>query len=597
MSELPTLLFLHGVGSGDPDDEWQDSLESALTKLGYPDLSGVKVVAPKYRHGLFGVDDDFPLPKVKVQTLRGDEAARHRREYQRRRTAMEKMLGWDEQGNGLLGVDRLLPLAAELPWFVQARHYVEQGRIRAWVLRRVLEHVGEPTKLVIVGHSLGSVIAADVLRRLPPTIEVVGMVTIGSPLAHETFHLDRLTEVLDEPPANLRWWVNFWSTADVVPARRGLSSAIPWVLDQRILERNPIGAHDATNYLEDKRVATAIGHALFGSRSTALDVAYDAVDAPLDYSETIALLALRFAHLTMSKLEGERQERYRDALRQVQSATFEQIKVRNHSDGRLLSKMIAELAVDLSDPQSVPAEPRPVDHPSMDHAVVQLVVVATTNVLRPFEIEVPKPMQREAMAQLTMDVGLGTKLGSNVFAAVEEARDVLKGPINWLKWTALGLGAAAVLAATGGLALVAAPGAAGAAAVTSALAAFGPGGMIGGLLTAGTLVTAGGGSIAVGLAAPATAAATVEAVVAAQLAAAILRRKEGLKQDPQTWSGLTELEIELAKELSRLKAVSDESAPSLKELARKVDAIRRALDYLQRNGLSPQLLQLTTAEG
>ena len=81
---------------------------------------------------------------------------------------------------------------------------------------------------------------------------------------------------------------------------------------------------------------------------------------------------------------------------------------------------------------------------------------------------------------------------------------------------------------------MAAPGVAGAAAITSALAAFGPGGMIGGLLTAGTLVTAGGGGIAFGLASPGTTAETVEAVVGAQLAAALLRQRQGLEQDPTT---------------------------------------------------------------
>ena len=170
--------------------------------------------------------------------------------------------------------------------------------------------------------------------------------------------------------------------------------------------------------------------------------------------------------------------------------------------------MIADLAVDLSDPGSVAPEPRaPVDL-GMEEAVVPLVVIATTNVLRPFEVDVSKAKQRSAMEQLTLEMEFGAKFGTSVFAAVDEARDVLKGPTNWLKWTALGLGAAAVVVATGGLALAAAPGVAGAAAITSALAAFGPGGMIGGLLTAGTLVTASGGGIAVGFAAPGTTAAT-----------------------------------------------------------------------------------------
>jgi hypothetical protein len=179
-----------------------------------------------------------------------------------------------------------------------------------------------------------------------------------------------------------------------------------------------------------------------------------------------------------------------------------------------------------------------------------------------------------------------------VHTAVEEARDALDGPTNWVRWITVGIGLAAVVAATGGLVLAAGPGLAGAAAVTSALAAFGPGGMIGGLLTAGALVTAGGGGIAVGLAGVGTSAETVEAVITTQLAAAILRRKQGLPQDPQTWLGFALLEIEIAKELTRLRAVSDSSAPSLKELQRKLDTVKRALGYLHKEDLGLQPLEL-----
>ena len=47
-------MLLHGVGQ-DPDDRWQDALELALTKIGYPDLSGEKVPAPRYPNGLNGL--------------------------------------------------------------------------------------------------------------------------------------------------------------------------------------------------------------------------------------------------------------------------------------------------------------------------------------------------------------------------------------------------------------------------------------------------------------------------------------------------------------------------------------------------------------
>lgn len=52
MSDKPILLSLHGVGSGDRHDTWQDALVAALIDLGYPGLDGVTVVAPKHSHAL-----------------------------------------------------------------------------------------------------------------------------------------------------------------------------------------------------------------------------------------------------------------------------------------------------------------------------------------------------------------------------------------------------------------------------------------------------------------------------------------------------------------------------------------------------------------
>ncbi len=73
-------------------------------------------------------------------------------------------------------------------------------------------------------------------------------------------------------------------------------------------------------------------------------------------------------------------------------------------------------------------------------------------------------------------MGLGTQYARDIIAAVDVARKTLSGDgTNWVKWAAMGMGAVALVVATGGLALSAAPGVAGAAAITSALAAFGPG--------------------------------------------------------------------------------------------------------------------------
>jgi hypothetical protein len=152
MREKPILLFLHGVGSGDPEDAWQTTLEASLSRLGYPGLEGVHVVAPKYPNGLRGVDDRTPLPKVVVPAPRGSAAKANRRDFERRRTAMEVLLGSDDRGAGIVGVGQLAPVVAEAGPFEQARNYVTKPEIRAFVLQRILDHLPLRGRVVIVGH-------------------------------------------------------------------------------------------------------------------------------------------------------------------------------------------------------------------------------------------------------------------------------------------------------------------------------------------------------------------------------------------------------------------------------------------------------------
>jgi pimeloyl-ACP methyl ester carboxylesterase len=589
LGESPVLVFLHGVGDGDPGDEWKTRLGATLTHLGYPGLDSLTVVAPKFANALKGADEDETLPRVTVLQPTGEAAKQNRREFERRIGALEFRLGAHDPGNGLLGGDMVVELAAEHPRFVQAQNYLNTPRVRAQVLGRIIRKLPESGEIVLVGHSLGSVIAADLVRRLPAGLKVVGMVTIGSPLASASFDVDELRKTLKEPPANLTWWVNFWNWHDPVSARRGVSSVFPWMIDLRIQTALSPRVHDAVEYLAEDVVAEAIGFALYGSRSRDVARIEHGVDVHLDDTEALSLLALRYAHLTARLLEGDQLARYSGALRQVQATVVQGLLARAAADSRPAPSRIVELAFDYSDARSNLPEPPPARHLSKEAAVVALTVLAAENVIRPFEIEVSRDVEITAMADLTAEMGLGTKFGRDVFAAAKRGHEVVSGKrtVNWIKWGALGVGAAVLVVATGGLAFAAAPGLVGAAAITSALATFGPGGMIGGLVTAGSLVTAGGGGIAYGLAGPGTSAETVETVVERQLAAEILRQMHGLEPDPAVWRNLVETEIEIRRQHERLDEFSDDSASTLKELKRKLIATERALNYLTDNALVP----------
>jgi len=594
MSNDPVLLFLHGVGSSDPEDIWKTDLTGALEKLGYPNLDDVQVIAPKYAHALKGWDYKVSLPDETVRAPVREAAKQNRRDFERRMGAVEFRLGRQNHGAGLQAYDAILSAAVALPWFAAAHNYLNDPQIRAQVLSHIISLLPSSGRLVLVGHSLGSLIAADLLTRLPIGLEVAGMVTVGSPLANGKFDVDKLRETLKHPPINLSWWVNFWNVLDPVAAHRGVSSVFPWMVDFRVRTKatSPVQAHSASEYLANETVAAAIGFAIFGSQSKELVGINEGRSVDLDDPERLALLALRYGHLVKSELKGELRDRFTGALRHVQATAVDDIRNRNDQEGRAMPSEVARLAFDLSDPDSRLPEPTPTDHFSKETAVMPLTVLATDNFLRPFEIEISKTNRREAMRELSAEMGVGGKFGIDVIDAAQEAQNVLSGQRGapWIKWGIVGAGVAVLAVATSGLIFAAAPGLAGAAAITSALASFGPGGMIGGLVTAGSLVTVGGGGIAFGLASSGTSAETLEAFVAQRLTAVILRKRQGLEPDPDVWRILSETEIQVRREHERLDEFSDESSPALKELKRKINAVERALKYLRENGLEPQVL-------
>ncbi|TCK63143.1 hypothetical protein [Curtobacterium sp. PhB136] len=588
MSDKLTLLFLHGVGDGDRDDLWRLTLEGSLRALRYPSLDAVQVISPKYAHALTGWDEKLPVPALTIKQPTRDTARENRREFERRTGAIELRLGRHDRGPGVPGVHALMGLAVALPTFEQAKNYLRDPQVRAQVLSFILSKLPETGRLVIVGHSLGSVIAADLVRRLPIGLHVAGMVTIGSPLASAAFDVDNLRDSLADPPTNLEWWVNFWNPADPVAVRRGLSSVIPWLVDLRVDTGSlMIDAHAAVDYLGDHTVAEAIGYAVFGSRSQELAKVESGVDVPLDAGELYAVLALRYAHLMKHQLKGDVQRRFAGALRRVQATAVDDIRSRNKREGRPMPSAVAHLAFDFSDPSAPLPEPAPVSSLTREDAVVPLTVLASENVVRPFEIALPRDKWRNAMRDMTAEMGLGSQFGSDVFEVAKIAEAALSNGPNWIKIGALGIGAAAIIFATGGLVLAAGAGLAGAAAVTSALASFGPGGMIGGLLSAGTLVGAGGGGIALGLASSGTNAATLEAVVERRLGAELLRQRQQLDVDPTVWTTLAETEIEVRREHERLDEFSDDGATTIKELKRKIVILERALKFLKDKGLEP----------
>lgn len=145
----------------------------------------------------------------------------------------------------------------------QVRAYMTDPDIHAEVCRRVEAAVGDDTR-VLIGHSLGSVVAYEALAANPGW-PVRALVTLGSPLGIRRLVFDRLRP----PPADGRgsWpggiaaWTNVSDRGDVVALAKELAP----LFDDRIrdvLVHNGAKAHDVRPYLTARATGAAIAAGL-----------------------------------------------------------------------------------------------------------------------------------------------------------------------------------------------------------------------------------------------------------------------------------------------------------------------------------------------
>ena len=316
-----------------------------------------------------------------------------------------------------------------------------------------------------------------------------------------------------------------------------------------------------------------------------------AVELALTGGEQAAIFSLYFAHETLESCrvsnEG-RAERYEAALQMMQVEMSRRLAQVAVAEGRPVSAPVAHLA----DGES----PRCPQVWGLDDAVRLMVVAGTTNMVAPVEIDA-RAESLDALRPAAAALGFGSGRGRTVAESITSARKGLGlDETDWGRIAIGAVGVALLVGATGGLAAAAAPGLVGAAAITSALAGFGPGGMVGGMVMAGTMI--GSGSVASAAAALGGAdVETVETEVLRRMAHARARKRLGLPRDPTDWLLLTELESEVSRLLDSVEGLSDgggvfgDPAPSIKQLQRKRDQVRKAIAWMVRHDLGPPALK------
>jgi hypothetical protein len=130
-------------------------------------------------------------------------------------------------------------------------------------LRQALDAVAGPA--VVISHSLGTVIAYDVLREQRFAGRAVPLlVTLGSPLGYT-----EIQDVVTKPlrlPAPVQLWANFADPLDVVTLDTSLADEFqgaPRIIDARVENPSP-NSHASCGYLGASRVRSTVSAALPG---------------------------------------------------------------------------------------------------------------------------------------------------------------------------------------------------------------------------------------------------------------------------------------------------------------------------------------------
>lgn len=265
---MATVVFLHGVGGATPG--WDKALRGALREyVGIPDIECVEVTFDDLvgRTGAIRRRTAADLHAPVVSPAKRNEI---RRAYQLRQLELRKVI-WDSPDRVAepgVKIPTLIPgeVMVRLPFLSmrQAGHYRHDDNLRAAVLDRVAARVNSISgPVILLAHSLGSVVALDALHVRDLTVEL--FVSFGSPLGARDFWGKSWQASETFPYDRLGGWLNIVNVNDPVTWKRGANDRFPEAMDAYISAGNgltgPMNFHDAATYTSSQTLARAVGAA------------------------------------------------------------------------------------------------------------------------------------------------------------------------------------------------------------------------------------------------------------------------------------------------------------------------------------------------
>lgn len=277
---MTTLLYLHGVGDDGTRREWWDTLVRAADSP----LPGVRVVAPDYGElismesaslpdvGHPPITSGHPTPADR-RAYRAAQAQRHADMIAAGSTAM-----WPLRRRGFARVPGMIDAIGEKivmgMIYEEVGRYVVDDRRRRAILDRALAVLPASGPVVIVGHSLGALVALEVIRHLPDGVHVPLLVTAASALARRNLPEDLTRLNAEFPYDRVDGWVNVFNTAD--PVTRGLPIGLRFPQAIDVAVDAGFADHNLASCLADEGVARVIARGLHDGRAipaTAADTA------------------------------------------------------------------------------------------------------------------------------------------------------------------------------------------------------------------------------------------------------------------------------------------------------------------------------------
>jgi pimeloyl-ACP methyl ester carboxylesterase len=230
-SVKPRLVFIHGATGPKKLSTWLSPLNNALAELGVsgwePDEVASVDYMPMLRDGTIGAKLPGSSRPERVTRERDADFDQNRRELSARlapHTRSKKPWG----GRIPTPVSKSAAMVARRAMFERRAQLYLRRRNSVTTLVRDEAGAGE---LIVIGYSLGSVVAADLLRSLRSDQHLRLLVTIGSPLGQRDLWKKTIRGCEPFPKDRLDAWVNIYNTSDLVTSWSGVEPRLPDVID------------------------------------------------------------------------------------------------------------------------------------------------------------------------------------------------------------------------------------------------------------------------------------------------------------------------------------------------------------------------------